>query len=529
MTAQRIESAAERIQRVATPFHRRYLALVGEIERTFPVAQWRSGDVDVWPLARMDLYLDMFWANAGGSLFPSRPLPLRAIERIATPLINLWKSRHDLSHWVARPKHSYAIFLGDGVSLDRMEDGWQDRYGEPLIAALEGRGLGTFLMQSGDLSTLPWRRPTFAANVIAARGSLRGYAAAKLVNLPDHQKVLEFLSRNGERAPSLGWDKLARRASTVLATASAFERVLRTVKPKIAFVVTYYADLGPAFVLACRRQGVLSVDLQHCPQDGAHKAYGWSALPDEGYRTLPAVFWNWTERDAAYIRNWAGKLASPWHRSVHGGHRQLAPFLDDSDPGTKAWDAKFHAIAEAGGKGRAYEREILVALQPVGGYRAQWNALAEQIEAAPATWRWWIRRHPSARAYQDAEYMRLVSLRLPNVMVDQALSLPLPALLRHISVLVSRFSGASAEGAAFGVPALFLSDEARGQFSDLIERGLASVVEIRTLITEIARLPRAPVRPPPVRQPNLDGTLVHLEEIALDYSQLCRSAKKSDR
>ncbi len=480
-------------------------------------------------MARMDLYLDMYWANVGGSLFASRPLPLRAIARVATPLTNLWKSRQDLAHWVAWPKPAHAILLGDGVSLDRMDDGWQDRYGEPLIAALERRGLGTFLMQSGNLSTLPWRRPTFAANVIAVRGSLRSYTAAKLVNLPDHQKVLEFLSRNGERAPSLSRDKLARRASTVLATASAFERVLRTVKPKIAFVVTYYADLGPAFVLACRRQGVLSVDLQHCPQDGAHKAYGWSALPDEGYPTLPAVFWNWMEEDAAYIRNWAGKLASPWHRSVHGGHRQLAPFLDDSDPGTKAWDAKFNAISEAAGKGRAFEREILVALQPVGGYRAQWNALAEQIEAAPPTWRWWIRRHPSARAYQDAEYMRLVSLRLPNVMVDQSLSLPLPALLRHVSVLVSRFSGASAEGAAFGVPALFLSEEARGQFSDLIERSLASVVEIQTLITEIARMPKVPVRPAPVRQPSLDGTLLHLEEIARDYAQLCLRAKKSDR
>jgi len=522
MTAQRIESAAERIQRVATPFHRRYLALVDEIERKFPVAHWRSGDVDVWPLARMDLYLDMYWANAGGSLFPSRPLPLRAIERIATPLINLWKSRHDLSHWVARPKHSYAIFLGDGVSLDRVEDGWLDRYSEPLIAAFEKRGLGTFLMQSGDLSSLPWHRPTFAANVVAARGSLARFAATKPADLPDHEGVMEYLSRYGERAQSLGRARLARRASTVIATASAFERVLRVVKPKMAFVVTYYADLGPAFVLACRRQGILSVDLQHCPQEGAHKAYGWSALPNKGYATLPAVFWNWTEKDAAYIRRWTSTLAAPWHRSVHGGHNQLVSFLDDSDPRTVDWDAKFHAIA----KGAVYEREILVALQPVGGYRAQWDALAAQIEVAPRGWRWWIRRHPSSRAYQDAEYLRLVTLRMSNVIVDESLSVPLPALLRHMSVVVSRFSGASAEAAAFGVPALFLSEEARGQFSELIDHGLASVIDIQTLNTEIARVRPVPVRPAPVRQPNIDETLLHLEEIARDYSQLCRSVRK---
>jgi hypothetical protein len=516
MTPQQIES-------VAVPFHRRYLTLVDEIERNFPVASWKGGDVEIWPLARMHLYLDMYWANVGGPEAPSRPLPLRAIERIATPLANMWKSRRDLAHWVVRPKPAHAIFLGDGVSLDRVDDGWQDRYAEPLIAALEKRGLGIFLMQSGDLSSLPWHRPTYAANVIAARGSLTGFAAIP-AELPDHERVLQFLARNGESAPSLSRTKLARRASTVLATATAFERVLRIVKPTLAFVVTYYADLGPAFLLACRRQGILSIDLQHCPQDGAHKAYGWSALPDKGYGTLPALFWNWTAKDAAYIRSWASKLASPWHRSLYGGHTQLASFLDDGDPGTKAWDAKFNAI----GKGATYEREILVALQPVGGYRAQWDALAAQIEAAPAEWRWWIRRHPSSRAYQDAEYRRLVSLRMPNVIVDQALSLPLPALLRHVSILVSRFSGASAEAAAFGVPALFLSDEAYGQFSDLIERRLASVIDIQSLNAEIARVPTVPVRPAPVREPDLDDSLLHLEEIARDYSRLCRSTGKSD-
>jgi hypothetical protein len=208
---------------------------------------------------------------------------------------------------------------------------------------------------------------------------------------------------------------------------------------------------------------------------------------------------------------------------VHGGHTQLGPFLDDGDQRTKAWDAKFSAVS----RGEIFEREILVTLQPVGGFRRQWAELAEQIRAAPSRWRWWIRRHPSARAYQDAEYRDLVSLRMPNVMVDQSLLLPLPALLRHMSVLVSRFSGASAEAAAFGVPAFFLSEEACGQFSRLIAQGLASVIDIGVLNTEIARLPTVPVRPAPIRQPSLDETLLQLEKIARDYSELCRDRGRS--
>jgi hypothetical protein len=483
---------------VSVPFHRRFLFLAEEIERNFAVSRWKCADVPIWPSARMDLYLAMHWAHTGGTAPIPRPLALRAMARAATPFSNAWKSRRDLANWIVRPRRAHAIFLGDGVSLDFVDGRWQDRFGEPIIAELERRGLATFLMQSGELTRLPWRRPTFAANMIALWGALAGTTAPRRVELPDHDRVLEFLSRNAVPAHCLSRGRLQRRARVLCATASAFERVLRIVKPTLAFVVTYYAGLGAAFLVACRRQGILSIDLQHCPQDGAHKAYGWSGVPDNGYATLPSLFWNWTEEDAVYIRGWADKLAVPWHRSLHGGHTQLASFLDDSESSTQAWDRKIMAI----GAGRTFDREILVALQPIGGRRVQWEALARQIEAAPPAWRWWIRRHPAAGPYQDEEYRCLLSLRMPNVVVEAASSTPLPALLRHMSLVVSLASGASAEAAVFGVPSLFISDEARGPFAGLIERGHARVVDLQTI----------------------SETLCKLQDIGRDYSRQCRDA-----
>ncbi len=506
---------------VAESFQRRFLRLVERIELDFRVSSWKSGDVDLWPLARMDLFLDMHWAHVGAAPPRRRPMPLRALARAATPLVNVWKSRGDLAHWLVRPRPAHAIFLGDGVSLDLVQGRWQDRFSEPLIAEMEARGLKTFLMQSGELSRLPWRRPTFAANVVAVWGALHAAASTLRAELPDHEQVLQLLAQYDVRAPSLGRASLERRGRAVFATASAFERILRVVNPTLAFVVTYYAGLGAAFLVACRRRGILSIDLQHCPQDGAHKAYGWSSVPDRGYTTLPGLFWNWTPQDAAYIRTWASKLALPWHGSVHGGHTQLASFLDDADAATMAWDAKLKAIEN----GRSFEREILVALQPISGCRAQWDALCDQIIVAPPQWRWWIRRHPASTPGQDSEYSRLLTLRMPNVVIDRASTTPLPALLRCMSVLLSLASGASAEAAAFGVPAFFLSGEARGPFAGLIERGLASVVDIQNLNSEIARLPAVPIRPAPVRGTALGDTLLRIEGIARDYSLLCRGER----
>jgi len=504
-------------------FHSRYLALVGRIERQFPVNKWFVGDVPVWPLARMQLHNDMFWASSG-SLPPSPgSYPRRAVAAIALPLTNIWKSRRDLAHWVARPRRADTILLGNGVSLDRIDGRWQDRFGEPVMAALERRGLRTFLMQSGELRRLPWHRATYSANIIALRGILRraiaGFGPSRPVDLADHGAVTGYLRANGVQTPSFTLAKLSLQARKVSAAATEFERVLRLVKPSVAFTVTYYAGLGPAFMLACRRQGILSVDLQHCPQLGAHKAYEWSALPAQGYATLPALFWNWTEREAADIGKWTATLTRPWHQSLYGGHTQLSPFLEDNNPTTRAWDQEFLAV----GGGARFEREILVALQPIPGHKATWDGLSTLIEAGDPGWRWWIRRHPAASPSQDPDYQRLLSLRQRNVIIDEASSFPLPALLRHMSGLISLASGAAAEAAAFGVPSIFLSDEAEATFSRLIREGVACVVDVRSLNPLIERLPRSPARPAGSAQPRLDDTLRKLESMAEDYAQLCRS------
>ena len=408
------------------------------------------------------------------------------------------------------------MFLGDGVSLDFVDGSWRDRFSEPLMAALERRGLTSFLMQSGDLSRLPWYRPTFAANLIAGRGYQPDKNTGIPVELPDLKEVAEFLRRNGVRSPSLDCEFLARTANVVAATAEEFERVMRIVKPTLAFVVTYYANLGHSFLLACRRQGTLSIDLQHCPQDGAHKAYGWSAVPKTGYASLPAIFWNWSEADAAAIRKWTSRLERPWHRSLHGGHTQLEPFLSHR-VSAAAWDRKFECVDA----GATFDREILVALQPIGGHRAIWAALAEEIKAAPPSWRWWIRRHPAASALQDEEYQSLLALRVPNVVLEQASLLPLPALLRHMSILISLASGSAAEAAEFGVPAIFLIDDARGPFGGLIDKGLAEIVQLSAITDVIARTPKLPARPAANRAPDIDAMLDDLHRMAVDYRELC--------
>src|SRR5579863_9910340 len=118
----------------APSLHARYLALLADIESRFPVTEWRAHDLELWPLVRSDLYLALLKSEVGIDAPPQRPLLTRALARYVAPGVNLWRSRRDLGHWMPRVHRADAVLLGDGVSLDRLGDGWRDRQGEPLLA-----------------------------------------------------------------------------------------------------------------------------------------------------------------------------------------------------------------------------------------------------------------------------------------------------------------------------------------------------------------------------------------------------------
>src|SRR5262245_40437710 len=102
---------------VTSDYHSHFLSLVDEIEHTFPVP--------VWPLARAELYLALYWQSAGRE--PPRPErglfkdALKGASYAAAPLLNVWRSRSDLSHLAMRPRRADVLVLGDGVCLDKID------------------------------------------------------------------------------------------------------------------------------------------------------------------------------------------------------------------------------------------------------------------------------------------------------------------------------------------------------------------------------------------------------------------------
>jgi hypothetical protein len=90
-----------------------------------------------------------------------------------------------------------------------------------------------------------------------------------------------------------------------------------------------------------------------------------------------------------------------------------------------------------------------------------------------------------------------------------------------MTVLVSLQSGAAAEAAIFGVPALFLDCDALGAFPGLVARGQAQIIDHAQTISRIADMPARPVRDGSWSPPSIQKTLARLDEMADDFGRLC--------
>ncbi|HEY8948823.1 MAG TPA: hypothetical protein VIM56_08050 [Rhizomicrobium sp.] len=509
-----------------------FFALSSEIERRFPVTQWQIGGVQVWPILRTFLPR-LFDRDLRDAIIAQRMTVGRIMERggralkfANRPLANIWDAGGDYRKMIRRPHKAELMFLGTGATFDNLGGHLFDRFCEPLIAAGEGMGKSTLLMEDGDVS-VPQARPVYWANAIDGRSrliaSLSGLSQNLPSNLPGHADMIDLLRKGGfPIAPFT--ERMARyHAMLTLVMGDRLGRVLDRVGPRMVFIVRYYCALGYALARECRRRGILSVELQHGAQNGRHEAYnGWSALPERGYEILPAVFWNWTAEDARGINTWAAGLDLPWHQGLFAGHPQLAPWLDDSNPRTRDFDRK---IARQFNKSEG-DLDILIALQDFPPYEPIWRTLAGFIEKAPRNWRWWIRRHPSPLYNKGIGIRALLELRQPNVITEEATSFPLPALLRHMDCVLACTSGVVMEAAAFGVKTIFLTGDARGLYANMLVQGGAEIAtDISTLEGRLALFRAGKKARMMSAQPSIPESLQKLDAIALEYKRLFKEGQ----
>ena len=442
------------------------LDAINALEQSFPIASWRAGDIDLWPSYRLRLY-----GNVIDSLLLTKPPPdsLERLRRLADRAARaLW--RVPLAAWHDRGANAKlrvdtaAVFLSDGVSFMRLNDTWFDRVVDPVMQALDTRGLHGLKLTPLAEAHVPRQRPSRFVQPAIDRIKLLATRRRPPLDVPQFDAFERAaLVTFGPLTPSREWlqvqaarlDSLARWFGTWLGKSGANH----------AFVNTYYSLEGQAFVQAARRLGLRSIDLQHGMQGPHHAAYArWAVVPAGGYSTLPDEFWVWGQEEAAAIDTWSRSVAN--HRPRVTGNYWLQRWRDDTDPMVAACIAAARALRTPAAA------QVLVCLS-WGLADEETDKLFEAAKLCDSSVAWWWRLHPVESGRRSEFAARLSLHGLDGRLVGTTTDLPLYALVRSADMTVSHSSTVIQEAAELGIPSVVTSDYGAELHAGLVQSGMA--------------------------------------------------------
>lgn len=428
-------------------------------EGVVPVNDWIAEGVQIWPLVRLRLYfsgLKHEFDAANTSVPPRMKLPKSVAKIVAMASGQTRKVLSSLRDpaRAARPaKRGSVLFFSDGVSFARFDGKWLERFCDPLIETLHESGVATHLWVPAHTYYTPrysaseWIQSGIDRAQLSGMMRLMKHGVAEL-RLPGHTEFLQLLRERDFATDEFSTARISSDAARIAAVSKYFQRRLAQLQPKLVFIVSYYAIEGYALVKACRELGIATIDLQHGVQGRVHPGYGrFTVAPPDGYQLLPDYFWSWSSEEAEVISEWSAPRTTR-HRAIVGGNPWLGSWLSADGPAVKKCDAQ---IGELQRQAPA-RRHVLVTLQFGLAFETFLQPLAELARRAGPEWRWWIRLHPAILDLGPEIRRRLNDCGMTTFDLDNASSLPLYALLRHMDLHMTYSSSVVLEAAAFGVP-----------------------------------------------------------------------------
>ncbi len=456
------------------------MALLNEIEHTFPVHQWNMEKVHFWPIVRIKLAWDLTTKHMttgehirtiGYSLphlFPTIAGKIHDMARYSAARIK------DSSHHSPLRGPVDVVLLGDGISRVNLQGSWYDRLCDPFMDQFQNKGMSCFHLEPNHYYFIPRYRPSLFIgphlDAIRIKTSLFGTAIpCKTDNADRYDAFQRLLSDKNVVNSGLSLVIIAKRVHTILSLSVYFRSLLAKLRPRIGFLVDYPSLEGLAFCLACRAQGIPTVVIQHGVQGDFNEAYGrWMNIPKDGYELLPSIFWCWSEEDARIINAWSSP-AFPLHQAFAGGNLFLDRWRDGTFPIALEYRDAFLKVKTD----HLATTHILVTLQYGFSSEDHLHILLKTMKQSPPTWHWWIRLHPMMMSDKAKIEMLLTRYHITNYDINEATGLPLYAVLPNVDVHVTLHSAVVIEAESFNVPSVIIGEMGSVYFQRQIASGAA--------------------------------------------------------
>ena len=446
--------------------------LISSIEEKFPVDEWVIDGIHVWPIIRWRIFLLLRKQNLRNNTRREKKL-LYAVSvskniprKIAKYLYASWR---DFKHNDKLNRKTDVIFLTHSTCRQLPIRGRKfDIFIDPLAAKLKERGMTSLVLEMApnDLYLIPrYNKSVFILlNIYLIDWWTRFISKSdgvKLLKLPGFEDFLDFLYNKAKLV--INPEGIECEVRFINKLSNYYEAIIRKTKPSLGIAVTYYDRYVMPFILACKRNNIPFVDIQHGAQGDLHPAYGrWNRVPAHGYELLPSIFWCWSELEAQAIERWSSKV-SQYRKPLVGGNLYLNMFTNPDDAIPRYF--KGQVLQKVDPKASVC---LLVTLQTGIGLTA---LIKNLMKAAPSAWFWWIRLHPGMQDKKREVSVALTSLGVKNYYLDANMDLPLYSILPNMNVHLTYLSTVVIEAGYFGIPSVILSSDGEHRYIDQIKCG----------------------------------------------------------
>lgn len=438
-----------------------------EIEARFDVNSLRYKDMLVWPVIRLELWIELLSQpsvkarrqSSNLRKTPHRPGVIRRLQLLFLRF-KYWVEHKIQIASLKREQADILFFSGAELHRFMLGDKFYNFYMDPWIEFAQqyyscikveintksSRKIQPRVIPPVMLDFLPPpRRPQDNGNIS---------------NFEMLTEVMELVT-NGVQ---LSEQAIITKLNYIESYTAFFEDLLRALKPKAVFLICFYDIINMALIKTCKKLGVVSVDLQHGKQGKYHGLYThWMKLPERGYDFLPDYFWNWGDESRSNI-NQRSPVDIQHHLPLVGGNLWLNKWKLDDWYVENEEEKKFYArLAKL-------EKVILYSAQPIDVPFPP--HVLEAMRASPETWLWLIRLHPGQKGEQENIQKTLEASGVCCFEISQAISLPLYALLKRCDYHVTCWSTVCYEALVFNVPTSIVHENGRIFYQEYIAKGI---------------------------------------------------------
>lgn len=384
------------------------------LQTSFPIARWKVGGVDLWPMLRVSLGREI------RRIQKFQPKPSFLTTRVLRPIFVLFLTNRLLSAvlWNTRPNVPPATITAQAVLFEPKPQG---RVLEPIHQSLTQRNTTTYNLLGGSST-----RPGFREMAVA-------FWQARRLHLPTFRQVRRLAKQHlGYHPPTLTFAGMFARALEIQLALNRYRSALDTLQPSHLFCTGTGVDTLSLFAVA-RRLGVITIFVDSAANNPEtnHMTAVW---PEPISTSLPDIFWASSVEMAERLRpNNVSKIV------LSGGN---ASFIDAYRQAQLAKSSDNYEAAR--GQSSSAHMVALVALQPDVALPLDWLDQMDLLRVI-------LRTHPAQKKFPSAS-LRWARRTKHSVHFQNARDVALPDALQGVGFVFTGPSSSINESAAFGVP-----------------------------------------------------------------------------